>query len=146
MATEQQPVSIEQLSHVTLVVGDQEEALAWFTDVLGFEKRADEPFEVPSGESGRWLTVAPADDDVEISLISPDADLYDEENLADLNKKLGTDTRWTFRTDDCRETVEALRERGATITGDPVEYPWGISAMIADPFGNEFNLMEMSQQ
>lgn len=146
MATTQQPVSIESISHVTLVVEDQDEALAWFTDVLGFEKHDDEEFELPEGGTGRWLTVAPTSGEgPEISLIEPDADLYEEDTLADLEVKLGTDSLWTLHTIDCEGTIEALRAKGATITEEPVEYPWGTSAMIADPFGNEFNLMEFRE-
>ena len=45
-------------------------------------------------------------------------------------------------TADCRATVAELESRGVTVTEEPEELPWGVSAMIADPYGNEFNVMQ----
>src|SRR2546429_6500423 len=55
---------IEKLTHVPIVVSDQEKALKFYTEVLGFEKRAD--YRNPG--SPRWLTVAPKGTDVEMIL------------------------------------------------------------------------------
>src|SRR2546426_7640600 len=55
---------IEKLTHVPIVVSDQEKALKFYTEVLGFEKRAD--YRNPG--SPRWLTVAPKGTDVELIL------------------------------------------------------------------------------
>jgi catechol 2,3-dioxygenase-like lactoylglutathione lyase family enzyme len=46
---------IIKLLRVTLIVRDQEEAFRFYTEKLGFEKRADQPM----GENTRWLTIAP---------------------------------------------------------------------------------------
>src|SRR2546428_6701548 len=55
---------IERLTHVPIVVSDQEKALKFYTELLGFEKRAD--YQNPG--SPRWLTVAPKGTDVEMIL------------------------------------------------------------------------------
>src|SRR5438128_1216234 len=55
---------IEKLTHVPIVVSDQEKALKFYTEVLGFEKRAD--YQNPGNP--RWLTVAPKGTDVELIL------------------------------------------------------------------------------
>src|SRR3989449_1820588 len=55
---------IEKLTHVPIVVSDQEKALKFYTEVLGFEKRAD--YQNPGNP--RWLTVAPKGTDVEMIL------------------------------------------------------------------------------
>src|SRR2546429_2245573 len=55
---------IEKLTHVPIVVSDQEKALKFYTEVLGFEKRAD--YQNPG--SPRWLTVAPKGTDGEMIL------------------------------------------------------------------------------
>src|SRR2546425_11835448 len=55
---------IEKLTHVPIVVSDQEKALKFYTELLGFEKRAD--YQNPG--SPRWLTVAPKGTDVEMIL------------------------------------------------------------------------------
>lgn len=44
--------------------------------------------------------------------------------------------------DDCRATVDDLRARDVTVTSEPEEVPWGISAMVEDLYGNPYNLLE----
>jgi predicted enzyme related to lactoylglutathione lyase len=118
-----------------------DEALAFYTETLGFEKRMDDTFEM-DGETGRWVTVGVPGQELEIALTRVDEPYYDEETRALLEPKRGTETWWTFRTPNCAETVETLRERGVKITQEPETYPWGIEAMFADPSGNEFSLFE----
>ena len=133
-------VGVESLGVVTLVVDDQDEALAFYTETLGFEKRSDETFEM-AGETGRWLTVGLPGQELEVSL-AVTAPYYDEETNRVLEEKRGTRTWWTFRTDDCEASVAAMESAGVEITQTPREYPWGTEAMFADPFGNEFGLIE----
>ena len=133
-------VGVESLDVVTLVVDDQEEALAFYTETLGFETRSDEEF-VMEGETGRWLTVGLPGQELEISLVSV-APYYDEDTAEILEEKRGTQTWWTFGTEDCEASVAAMESAGVEITQAPREYPWGTEAMFADPFGNEFGLME----
>jgi catechol 2,3-dioxygenase-like lactoylglutathione lyase family enzyme len=144
MAVHQRATGIARLSHLTLAVEDVEESLTWFTEMLGFEKRADEVFEGESGQEGRWVTVAAPGDDLEIALIVPDPKLCEAAAWGALEATRGTDHWWTFSTDDCRETVATLEAKGVTVTLEPVDLPWGVQAMIADPCGNEFTLMEMT--
>src|SRR3569833_1950082 len=49
-------MAVTKLSHVTIIVPDQNEALTWYTEKFGFEKRADD---TGSMAGYRWLTVAP---------------------------------------------------------------------------------------
>lgn len=144
MALDQRSTGIDRLTVVTLVVDDQAAALEWYTDVLGFEKRADDPYEVPGGGEGRWITVAAPNDDLQISLVTADPDGYDPDDVADLEAMRGRDQGWTFTTTDCRGTVATLSERGVEITREPETYPWGVQAMFADPDGNEFGLIELA--
>lgn len=132
---------IESLDLVTLVVDDVADALAFYTDTLGFETRTDETFEM-EGATGRWVTVGLPGQDLSISLVRADEPYYDDDTRALLEAKKGTETWWTFRTDDCEATVDALREAGVEITRDPRTYEWSTEAMFADPAGNEFSVFE----
>lgn len=144
MSKTQQRAEIESLSIVTLVVDDVDEALAFYTETLGFEVRTDETFEM-DGETGRWLTVGVPGQDLEISLVEADEPYYDEDTQSVLESKRGTETWWTFRTGDVDGAVETLRAAGVEITREPQAYPWGTEATFADPFGNGFSLFEYAE-
>jgi catechol 2,3-dioxygenase-like lactoylglutathione lyase family enzyme len=103
---------ITRLTHVTVLVDDQDEALAWYTEKLGFEKRADEQF----GGGTRWVTVAPApESDVEVVLQEPTSEFHGD-RAETLRARVGEGTTWVLETDDCRATCEQLRARGVTVT------------------------------
>ena len=128
------------LSHFCLFVGNQDEALAFYTDILGFEKRADVPF----GRM-RWLTVGPVDEpDQEVVLIAADvrADIADD--VRDLMARGGMNGV-IFKTDDCRASYEALRARGVEFTSEPEEQFYGIDCGFRDPFGNMFRLTQPAE-
>lgn len=46
--------------------------------------------------------------------------------------------------DNCQDTIDTLEEMGVPILSGPEEVPWGIHAVIADPYGNPFNLVEQT--
>lgn len=129
---------IKQITHVSLLVRDQQEALEWYTSKLGFEKRSDDPF--PEGE-GRWITVAPADQsEVEVVLEPPEWGLD-----ADVEAKLqlvGKTPGFVLMTEDCRGDHETLSGRGVKFVSPPEEMPWGISAVFEDLYGHQHNLLE----
>jgi len=143
MSTTTAAVGIESLSMLTLVVDDFEEALRFYVETLGFEKRSDEPYEFEGGE-GRWVTVGLPGDGVDIAFARPDEEFYDEDTRDALSAMQGQ-LWWIFETADCEESVEALEAAGVEITQEPTEYPWGVEAMFADPFGNEFSLFEYAE-
>jgi len=143
MSTMQHEIGIESLAVVPIVVDDLDEALEFYTETLGFEIRSDDEFEM--GEhTGRWLTVGVPGEGLEMALTPVDEPYYDDEAREHLEAKLGTQTWYTFRTADCHATVAALEAAGVEITREPTEYAWGIEAMFADPFGNEFSVFEYS--
>lgn len=131
---------ITKVTHVSLLVRDQEEALEWYTEKLGFEKRADDPF--PEGE-GRWITIAPkSQPDLEIVLEPPDWGLGDAEVKLQM---VGKTPGWVIATDDCRGDYETFKSRGVKFVSPPEELPWGISAVLEDLYGNQHNLLESRQ-
>lgn len=126
-------MTITKLSHVTIIVPDQNEALAWYTEKLGFEKRADDGGSMPGY---RWLTVAPkGQQGLEIVLFQA----RDERERS----WVGQGTLWVLETDDCRTTCKELAARGVTVLSQPDQMPWGVSAIIQDLYGNPYNLLEV---
>src|SRR5580658_3561064 len=84
---------IIRLTLVTILVRDQDEALQWFTEVLGLEKRQDAAF----GKGGRWLVVAPSgQNDFGIVLQKPDPNVHGEERARERNGQIGKGTTWVF--------------------------------------------------
>lgn len=122
---------IDRLAHVTLYVRDQDEALGWYTEKLGFVKRADDD----SIPGFRWLTIAPHNQqEVEILLLEPD----DEE----LASRIGKVSHWVLETADCYEAYEVMTARGVKFLAPPEEQPWGVQAIFEDLYGNQFVLLE----
>ncbi|MSQ15572.1 MAG: hypothetical protein EXR50_06895 [Dehalococcoidia bacterium] len=125
-------MAIRKLAHVTVIVWDQDEALDWYTRVLGFRKVDDRTD--PTHEY-RWLTVAPEGQE-ELEIVLHKAQNEREEG------RIGRNAMWGFEADDCRKTFQELTERGVIFTSPPEELPWGIAAGFRDLYGNPFELVE----
>ena len=129
---------ITRLTLVTILVPDQEEALRWFTNVLGLEKRQDSSF----GAGARWLVVAPSGQmDFGIVLQKPEPALHGQERAVEMAKQIGHGTTWVFRADDLESTYATLKDRGVKFLNPPVKQPWGHQAIFEDPYGNRYALM-----
>ncbi len=130
---------IKTLARVTILVRDLDEALRFYTEKLGLEKRADQNF----GPGMRWLTVAPKEQtELEIVLQKPDASMHGEEGAKDLLSRVGQGTAWVFYTDDCRRTYETLLSRGVVFVRPPQEQMYGVEALFQDLYGNTFSLLQ----
>lgn len=120
----------DRVSTVTIAVADQDEALTWYTEILGFEKKMD----VPS-QGFRWLTVAPPQQvDVEFLLASWYPTL------------VGKNAMWVLSTRDCQGGYDELSRRGVVFSQKPELRPWGIEAVFADLYGNQYSLVQESAQ
>lgn len=129
---------ITRLSHITIMVRDQDEALAWYTEKLGFEKRVDTVF----GSGFRWLTVAAKGQaHPQVVLQKPSPELHGE-RAKQMMALVGQGTMWALETDDCRKDFQELSSRGVRFTSPPEEMPWGIMAVFTDLYGNPFTLLE----
>ncbi len=132
---------ITKMSHATVYVTDQDKALEFYRDKLGFVVRTDA---VMSGF--RWLTVGPqSQPDFEIALMEPTPGfLYDEETANQIRALIarGALGAGVFDTDDCRATYEELKSKGVEFMQPPAERPYGIEALFKDNSGNWFSLTE----
>lgn len=132
------------ISHHSVYVLDQDQALDFYCGKLGFEVSAD----VDLGFM-RWLTVAlPAQPDRQIMLEVPGAPFADEETAAqlrDLLTKGALGAAAILTTDDCRATYEDLRAKGVEFTEEPTERPYGIDCALRDPFGNPVRITQPAE-
>ena len=133
-----------KIANAQLWVQDQEEALAFWTEKVGFEVRAD--VTMPEMGDFRWLTVGPpGQEDVSVVLMAiPDEPMIDkatQAQIADLAAKGYAGTVF-LTTDDCRADYQRLVDRGVEFSETPEERPYGIDAGFRDPSGNGWKLIE----
>lgn len=117
---------IRDIRSATVWVNDGQKSLEFYRDVLGFEMRTDAPTEPES----RWIEVAPPGSPILLNLIHGYGGWEPEH--------VGKATGVILSADDVRQTVEALRAKGVTITMAPESFEWGTNAAFADPDGNSF--------
>lgn len=135
---------IKRQSHSTVYVLDQQEALEFYRDILGFEVRMD----MPMSEDGdlRWVTVSPkGQPDLEIVLmpVSP-GPMFDAEAAERMRALIrgGTLGIGVFETDDVHGDHKRLSERGVEFVSPPTERFYGIEAIVKDNSGNWFSLTQ----
>jgi catechol 2,3-dioxygenase-like lactoylglutathione lyase family enzyme len=133
---------IQRQSHSTIYVIDQEEALEFYRDTLGFEVRTD----MPMTDDLRWITVSPkGQPDLEIVLmqIAPGPAFSDEtaEEMKALVRR-GTLGIGVFETDDIHGDYERLSKQGVEFASPPREQFYGIEAVVKDNSGNWFSLTQ----
>jgi len=134
-----------KIANAQLWVHDQDEALAFYTEKLGFEVQAD--VTLPEMDGFRWLTVGPPNqDDVSIVLMAiPGAPVMDDETgnqVRDLMAKGFAGTVF-LTTEDCQASYEELKARGVEFTETPEKRPYGIDSGFRDPSGNSFRLTQV---
>jgi catechol 2,3-dioxygenase-like lactoylglutathione lyase family enzyme len=127
---------INRLSVTTIWVTDQNEALRFYTEKMGFEIRAD----VSNGDY-RWLTVglkSQPDIEFQLAAVKPGGGLSEED--ADQMSKLvetGKMGPGPWKTDDCQKTYETLKAKGVEFLQPPTDRPYGIiEAVFKDNSGN----------
>ena len=128
------------ITHFSIWVTDQDEALEFYVGKLGLEVHADVQLDFM-----RWLTVSvPGADQQQIILAPLSPPLIDPENAARVRDVLskGMSGNFILSTPDCRATYERLLAAGVEFTQEPVEQPYGIDCAARDPFGNEIRIAE----
>ena len=136
---------IQSIAHVTVYVLDQEEALEFYRDKLGFEVGMDITIE----GGFRWLTVfAKAQPDLELVLAEPKEGPMFTKDSAEKIRALVAEGAFgvgVFATDNCQETYEELVTKGVEFTLPPTEQFYGIEAMGKDNSGNWFSLTQQTK-
>jgi uncharacterized glyoxalase superfamily protein PhnB len=136
-----------KIANAQLWVHDQNEALAFYTDKLGFEVRSD--VTVPEMGNFRWLAVGPAgQDDISVVLMAiPGPPMFDDETAGEVRSLMAKGYAGTIflTTEDCRGSYEELKGRGVEFVEEPEERPYGIDASFRDPSGNHLRLTQVRE-
>jgi uncharacterized glyoxalase superfamily protein PhnB len=135
-----------KIANAQLWVQDQEEALKFWTEKVGFEVRSD--VTMPEMGDFRWLTVSPpGQEDVSIVLMAipgePVMDAATQAQVRELSAKGFAGTAFLV-TEDCRADYERLVARGVEFSEAPEERPYGIDAGFRDPSGNAIRLTQVT--
>lgn len=135
-----------KIANAQLWVHDQDEALAFYTEKLGFEVRSD----ITLAEMGdfRWLAVGPVgQEDVSIVLmLIPGPPMFEQETIDQIESLMakGAGATVFFATEDCRADYEELTARGVEFVEEPTERPYGIDSGFRDPSGNHLRLTQVT--
>ena len=117
---------ITQLKFVSIPVSDQDRALAFYTDKLGFEIATDQPM----GPGKRWIELRVAHSGTRVVLFTMDGQ----------EDRIGSFFNGAFACDNVEATYRQLSARGVEFTEPPTVQPWGSFAKFKDPDGNTFVL------
>ena len=136
-----------RITNAQLWVHDQDEALAFYTERVGMEVRAD--VTMPEMGDFRWLTVGPAGQpDVSIVLMAiPGQPVMDAETGEQVRSLVAKGFAGTvfLTTEDCQASYEELKGRGVEFSEQPEERPYGIDSSFRDPSGNSIRLTQVRE-
>jgi len=136
-----------RIANAQLWVHDQDEALAFYTEKVGMEVRAD--VTVPEMGNFRWVTVGPAGQtDVSIVLMAiPGPPVMDAETGEQVRSLMAKGFAGTIflTTDDVYASYEELKGRGVDFSEAPEEQPYGIDSAFRDPSGNNIRLTQVRE-
>src|SRR3954447_14060691 len=134
-----------RIANAQVWVHDQEEALAFYTQKLGMEVRAD--VTLPELGDFRWLAVGPAgQEDISIVLMAiPGPPVMDPETADQVRSLMAKGFAGTIflTTDDVQAAYQELSGRGVEFTEQPEERPYGIDSAFRDPSGNSIRLTQV---
>jgi catechol 2,3-dioxygenase-like lactoylglutathione lyase family enzyme len=125
----------QSIAHLTLVVQNYDEALAFYTQKLGFELLQD----IPLPDNKRWILVAPANSRSAALLLAEAA--TPEQSLA-IGNQTGGRVFLFLHTDDFWRDYNAYQSRGVRFLETPREESYGTVAVFEDLYGNKWDLLQ----
>jgi catechol 2,3-dioxygenase-like lactoylglutathione lyase family enzyme len=117
---------IRGIKFVSIPVSDQDRALEFFTEKLGFKVATDQPF----NDKQRWIELLIPGAETGLVLFTPEGQ----------EDRIGSFQPLSLTSDDVFATAKTLKERGVEFTADPKKESWGTSAIFKDPDGNQYVL------
>jgi lactoylglutathione lyase len=127
---------LTKIGTITVQVTDQDKALDYYVNKLGFEKRAD----MPMGPNQRWLEVAPPGAQTRILLYKASPEMPGTDSYAEAKAKIGKNTGMVLETDNMVDTFAALKSKGVKIIDAPKKQPYGWWGTFADQDGNIYGV------
>ena len=116
---------ITHLKFASIPVRDQDAALAFYTEKLGFKVVTDQPM-----GPQRWIELRVGTADTRIVLFTADGQ----------QDRIGTSFNGSFACDNVDKTYEELKGRGVEFVAPPKKEPWGSYVVLKDPDGNQIVL------
>ena len=126
----------QRIGAIALVVRDYDEAIAYYTRVLGFDLIEDTPLK--GGK--RWVLVAPAGGRGTALLL---ARAVGEAQTACVGDQTGGRVFLFLHTDDFRRDYHTMREGGVRFVEEPRHESYGTVAVFVDLYGNRWDLLEL---
>ena len=123
---------IKQIKFVSIPVADQNRALDFYTEKLGFTIITDQPFD----DKQRWIELRVPKAETRVVLFTTDEDRH----------RVGTFMNVSYTCDNLQKTYEELRARGVEFENPPKKEPWGNFAIFKDSEGNKFVLGDLSSR
>ena len=117
---------ITHIKFVSIPVTDQDRALAFYTEKLGFKVLTDQPF----NDKQRWIEMTIGGSETKFVLFTPDGH----------EDRIGGFFNGSLACDNVEKTYEELKSRGVDFISEPQKQPWGTFCMFKDPDGNQFVL------
>ena len=114
---------IKRIKFLGIPVRDQDRALRFYTEKLGFRILTDQEF---SG-TRRWVELSIPGAETGLVLFTPEGQ----------EDRIGTFVNTSWEADNIEKTYEDLRAKGVEFTGPPQKQPWGTFAMMKDSEGNQ---------
>jgi catechol 2,3-dioxygenase-like lactoylglutathione lyase family enzyme len=125
----------QSLAHIALVVRDYDEAIAYYTQVLGFELLEDET----RGPGKRWVLVAPRGNRGTSLLLARAAN---PEQQSRVGNQTGGRVFLFLHTDDFQRDYQALRAHDVKFVEEPRYETYGTVVVFEDLYGNRWDLIE----
>src|SRR5438046_4663486 len=115
---------IKQIKFISVPVADQNRALDFYTEKLGFTIITDQPFD----EKQRWIELRIPKAETRVVLFTAEGD----------EKRIGSFMNMSYTCGDIDKTYEQMKNRGMQFEGPPQKQPWGTYAMFKDSEGSRF--------
>jgi catechol 2,3-dioxygenase-like lactoylglutathione lyase family enzyme len=125
----------QTLAHVTLLVRDYDEALAFFTQALGFRAIEDTPL----GDNKRWLVVVPPNSRGTSLLL---AEAATPEQARSIGNQAGGRVFLFLHTDDFWRDYRQMLAHNVKFLESPRHEPYGTVAVFEDLYGNKWDLLQ----
>ncbi|MET7817781.1 VOC family protein [Micromonospora zamorensis] len=129
--------AVVQIDLVALIVDEYDPAIAFFTDVLGFDLVEDSPSLTTDGRPKRWVVVRPPGSQTGILLARADG----EHQRAATGNQVAGRVGFFLRVDDFDATYRRMAEAGVTFVREPRAEPYGRVAVFLDIAGNRWDLL-----
>lgn len=126
-----------RLDLVTIVVEEYDPAIAFFTEVLGFELAEDSPSTTNAGEPKRWVVVRPPGGGTGLLLAKADGEVQREAVGAQVKGRVG----FFLQVEDFGAAFERMRAAGVEFVGSPRSEVYGQVVVFVDIAGNKWDLL-----